>query len=96
MRRIHRPVHFKKEEAELYGECDVALTYEELEAWMNEAGVVPAGDSTEPDEGKARLLPHQGAASSKACTPKTPVFTYLAVDGVQNCIAAIKRSNPVR
>ena len=52
------PCISKKEEAELYGECDVALTYEELEAWMNEAGVVPAGDSTEPDEGKrGRFFP---------------------------------------
>lgn len=42
------PCISKKEEAELYGECDVALTYEELEAWMNEAGRGARGDSTEP------------------------------------------------
>ena len=84
------PCISKKEEAELYGECDVALTYEELEAWMNEAGVVPAGDSTEPDEGKrGRFFPIKGGIIKSMHTEKTG-FTYLAVDGVQNCIAAIK------
>ena len=84
------PCISKKEEAELYGECDVALTYEELEAWMNEAGVVPAGDSTEPDEGKrGRFFPIKGGIIKSRHTENTG-FTYLAVDGVQNCIAAIK------
>ena len=82
------PCISKKEEAELYGECDVALTYEELEAWMN--GVVPAGDSTEPDEGKrGRFFPIKGGIIKSMHTENTG-FTYLAVDGVQNCIAAIK------
>ena len=81
------PCISKKEEAELY---DVALTYEELEAWMNEAGVVPAGDSTEPDEGKrGRFFPIKGGIIKSMHTENTG-FTYLAVDGVQNCIAAIK------
>ena len=84
------PCISKKEEAELYGECDVALTYEELEAWMNEASVVPAGDSTEPDEGKrGRFFPIKGGIIKSMHTENTG-FTYLAVDGVQNCIAAIK------
>ena len=84
------PCISKKEEAELYGECDVALTYEELEAWVNEAGVVPAGDSTEPDEGKrGRFFPIKGGIIKSMHTENTG-FTYLAVDGVQNCIAAIK------
>ena len=84
------PCISKKEEAELYSECDVALTYEELEAWMNEAGVVPAGDSTEPDEGKrGRFFPIKGGIIKSMHTENTG-FTYLAVDGVQNCIAAIK------
>ena len=83
------PCISKKEEAELYGECDVALTYEELEAWMNEAGVVPAGDSTEPDEGKrGRFFPIKGGIIKSMHTENT-VFTYLAVDGVKNCISAI-------
>ena len=84
------PCISKKEEAELYGECDVALTYEELEAWMNEAGVVPAGDSTEPDEGKrGRVFPIKGGINKIKHTENTGL-TYKAVDGVQNCIAAIK------
>lgn len=88
------PCISKKEEAELYGECDVALTYEELEAWMNEAGVVPAGDSTEPDEGKrGRFFPIKGGIIKSMHTENTG-FTYLAVDGVQNCIAAIKEIEP--
>ena len=84
------PCISKKEEAELYGECDVALTYEELEAWMNEADVVPTGDSTEAEEGKrGRFFPIKGGIIKSMHTENT-AFTYLAVDGVQNCIAAIK------
>lgn len=57
---------------------------------MNEAGVVPAGDSTEPDEGKrGRFFPIKGGIIKSMHTENTG-FTYLAVDGVQNCIAAIK------
>lgn len=49
-----------------------------------------AGDSTEPDEGKrGRFFPIKGGIIKSMHTENTG-FTYLAVDGVQNCIAAIK------
>ena len=52
--------------------------------------MVPAGDSTEPDEGKrGRFFPIKGGIIKSMHTENTG-FTYLAVDGVQNCIAAIK------
>ena len=87
------PCISKKEEAEQYGECDAVLTYEELEAWMNEAGVVPEGgesSETGAEEGKrGRFFPIKGGVIKSMHTENTD-FTYLAVDGVQNCIAAIR------
>ncbi len=84
------PCISKKEEAELYGECDAVLTYEELEAWMNEAGVAPEGGQTDTGTGKrGRFFPIKGGVIKSMHTENTD-FTYLAVDGVQNCIAAIR------
>lgn len=84
------PCISKKEEAERYGECDAVLTYEELEAWMNEAGVVPEGGQANADAGKrGRFFPIKGGIIKSMHTEDTD-FTYLAVDGVQNCIAAIR------
>lgn len=84
------PCISKKEEAEIYGYTDVVLTYEELEEWMNEKEIVPRGASTE-DAGvkRARFFPSKGGVIRSMTTDNTP-FTYLAVDGVANCIAAFK------
>ena len=90
------PCISKKEEAELYGECDVALTYEELEAWMNEAGVVPAGDSTDRMRESAAASSPSRAASSKACTPKTLVSLIWPWTAYRTASPPSRRSNPVR
>ncbi|MEG1447056.1 MAG: [Fe-Fe] hydrogenase large subunit C-terminal domain-containing protein [Ruthenibacterium sp.] len=84
------PCISKKEEAELYGDCDVVLTYEELESWMNEKNIVPQGKNVE-DAGtkRARFFPIKGGVIKSMHTENTG-YTYLAVDGVQNCMAAFK------
>ena len=84
------PCISKKEEAEMYDYCDIVLTYEELEAWMNEKSIVPQGKSTN-DTGtkRARFFPIKGGVIKSMHTEETG-YTYLAVDGVQNCIAAFK------
>ena len=84
------PCISKKEEAELYGFCDVVLTFEELEAWLSEAGIELSA-SPDGDGGKkrARFFPIKGGVLRTMHTENTG-YTYLAVDGVQNCIAALK------
>lgn len=85
------PCISKKEEADLYpGLCDAVLTFEELEAWLNEAGVELACPTPEADGGKrAQFFPIKGGVIKSMHTENSG-FTYLSVDGVQNCIAALK------
>lgn len=89
------PCISKKEEAELYKDCDVALTFEELEQWMNEADVsletapLPACNAEEEPGKRARFFPIKGGIIKTMNTEDTG-FTYLAVDGIDNCIAAIR------
>ena len=84
------PCLSKKEEAELYHDCDLVLTYEELEGWLNESNIVPEGTSTE-DTGckRARFFPIKGGIL-KSMHQQPEQYTYLAVDGVQNCIDAFR------
>ena len=84
------PCISKKEEAELYDYCDVVLTFEELERWMDESNVTPTGSSMD-DAGhkRARFFPIKGGVIESMTTENTG-FTYIAVDGVQNCIEALK------
>ena len=84
------PCISKKEEAELYGICDVVLTFEELETWMEEAGLSLDSKAAEDAPGKlARFYPIKGGVIKTMKTEGTG-YTYLSVDGVQNCIAALK------
>lgn len=85
------PCISKKEEAELYGGlCDVVLTFEELEAWFEEAGITLESGPQAQDAGKrARFFPITGGVIRTMDTADTD-YAYLSVDGVQNCIAALK------
>lgn len=83
------PCISKKEETEQYEQCDVALTFEELESWMDELSIVPEGTSNEENGKRARFFPIAGGVIRTMNTQGTG-FTYLAVDGVQNCIAAMQ------
>ncbi|MEG0768351.1 MAG: [Fe-Fe] hydrogenase large subunit C-terminal domain-containing protein [Ruthenibacterium sp.] len=83
------PCISKKEETEQYEQCDVALTFEELESWMSEQGIVPEGKAHAENGKRARFFPIAGGIIRSMDIEGTG-FTYLAVDGVQNCIAAMK------
>ena len=83
------PCISKKEEAELYGYTDVAITFEALENWLNEKGVTLDSTIEKSDEGKrARYFPRTGGIIRSM--DKDDSFHYLAVDGVQNCVSAIQ------
>lgn len=84
------PCVAKKDEAEHYGDIvDAALTFEELSAWFMEEGITPEKEAEEEPEGRARFFPTAGGIL-KTMTREAEDYTYLAVDGVENCIAALK------
>ena len=83
------PCVAKKDEAAYYeGYVDAVLTFEELTGWLKSAGVelVPEEDTIE--ESRARFFPTTGGVL-KTMQQDAPGYTYLAIDGVENCIAAL-------
>ena len=84
------PCISKKEEADLYGITDAVLTFEELEMLLSESGITLPELGPDPDEGKrARFFPIEGGIIRSMDTENTG-YTYIAVDGVENCVHAIK------
>ena len=87
------PCVAKKDEADHYaGLVDAVLTYEELSKMLSAADIALPGASGKADEtegGRARFYPTTGGIlKSMDCTQTG--YTYLAVDGTENCIAALK------
>ena len=83
------PCVAKKDEAEHYeGIVDAVLTFEELTAWFNEAGITLETETEKNDFSRARFFPTTGGIL-KTMAKNAPDYNYLAIDGVENCIAAI-------
>ena len=84
------PCVAKKDEAEHYeGIVDAVLTFEELTNWMKEAGVELKAEKDITAESRARFFPTTGGVL-KTMADKTPGYTYVAIDGVQNCIDVLR------
>ncbi len=84
------PCVSKKEEACRYeGIVDAVLTFEELSEWMKQEGVTPDVHGDETKESRARLFPTTGGIIN-TFSSRTEGYSYVAIDGVENCIAAIK------
>ncbi len=84
------PCVAKKDEAEHYaGIVDAVLTYEELTAWFKREGIELKQEMDEEPNSRARFFPTTGGVL-KTMAQDQPGFTYIAVDGVENCISAIK------
>jgi len=84
------PCISKKAEAESYpGTADCVLTFEELTGWLAEEGIIlePAEDRNE--ESRARLFPTTGGIL-RTMKADNPDYTYMAIDGVENCKNAIE------
>ncbi len=84
------PCVAKKDEAEYYeGIVDAVLTFEELTEWLKDANIdlVPEPDTNE--KSRARFFPTTGGIL-KTMAQSAPGYTYLAIDGVENCIAALR------
>ena len=82
------PCISKKDEAEQYGIIDYVLTFEELSEWFEAEGIAPESSANEPEGGKARLFPLTGGVL-RSMRADNPDYIYLAIDGVQSCIAAL-------
>ena len=84
------PCVAKKDEAETYpGIVDAVLTFEELAEWLNKESITPEPAIIPEDESRARFFPTTGGIL-KTMAQDAPGYTYLAVDGAENCISALK------
>ena len=84
------PCVSKKDEAEHYeGIVDAVLTFEELTQWLKEANIELKKEIDSEPESRARFFPTTGGIL-KTITQDAPGYTYLALDGVENCIDALK------
>lgn len=84
------PCVAKKEEAARYpGATDAVLTFEELTNWMQEENIHLEQEPARGEQGKARFFPTTGGIlKTMECAQKE--YAYLAIDGMDNCIAALK------
>ncbi len=84
------PCVAKKDEASTYDDMvDAVLTFDELSAWLMEEQIELKQEKDFTDESLARFFPTTGGIlKTMACD--NPNYTYLAIDGVDNCIAALE------
>ena len=84
------PCVAKKDEAQYYGDIvDAVLTFDELTAWLKEEGVELSKDEIHDDNSRARFFPTTGGIL-KTMAQDNPKYTYMTIDGVENCIAALR------
>ncbi len=85
------PCVSKKAEADEYSDAvDCVLTFEELSQWLASENIA-LEDIPDPPEvgGRARLFPTSGGIL-RSMQNKTPDYTYMVVDGLENCITALQ------
>lgn len=84
------PCVAKKDEAEHYeGIVDAVLTFEELTEWLNAENIALEQELDQDVCSRARFFPTTGGVL-KTMAQDIPGYTYLALDGVDNCVAALK------
>ena len=84
------PCVAKKDEADHYkGLTDAVLTFEELTNWLNKEGITLEQEMDHEPESRARFFPVTGGVL-KTMKKDEDHYTYLAIDGVENCIEALK------
>ena len=84
------PCVAKKDEADHYkGIVDAVLTFDELSSWLKEKNIELEQNIDITEESKARFFPTTGGIL-KTLSKQHPDYTYMALDGVENCIAALK------
>ena len=85
------PCVAKKDEAAVYpGIVDAVLTFEELSNWLQSSQIdIEASPERSAQTGRTRWFPTTGGIlKSMECAAKE--YSYIAVDGAENCIAALR------
>ncbi|MGN0641035.1 MAG: [Fe-Fe] hydrogenase large subunit C-terminal domain-containing protein [Oscillospiraceae bacterium] len=84
------PCLSKKDEADYYaGITDAVLTFEELTNWLNAEHIELKAERDSVEKSRARFFPTTGGIL-KTMDCDAEGYTYLAIDGVENCIAALR------
>ena len=84
------PCVAKKDEAEHYkGIVDAVLTFEELSNWLKEENIELKQEIDSNEESRARFFPTTGGIL-KTMTQNAPGYNYIALDGVENCVDALR------
>ena len=84
------PCVAKKDEAEYYeGLVDAVLTYDELTKWFAAEKIELECHMDDTPESRARFVPTTGGVL-KTMAQDAPGYTYIAIDGVENCMAALR------
>ena len=83
------PCVAKKDEAEYYaGIVDAVLTFEELSKWLQKEEIPLEKIMDANEYSRTRFFPTTGGVLKTM--ERLPDFTYMALDGVENCIEALK------
>ena len=84
------PCVAKKDEANAYeGIIDEVLTFQELTSWFEEKNIVLEQEVDYREDSRARYFPTTGGIL-KTMSQELEEYTYIAIDGTENCIAALK------
>lgn len=84
------PCVAKKDEGDYYGDIvDAVLTFEELTNWLKEEHIQLEKVVEHKEESRARFFPTTGGILKTMDLTLSPDYTYMALDGVENCIAAL-------
>lgn len=84
------PCLSKKDEAERYnGVVDCVLTFEELTNWLDSENIKIESQRDITEKSRARLFPTTGGILKTMYCDQDD-YSYIAVDGVENCIDALK------
>lgn len=84
------PCVAKKDEAEYYtGIVDAVLTFEELTNWLKSENITLKQEVDSRRDSLARFFPTTGGIL-KTMEHGINGYTYIAIDGVENCMAALR------
>ena len=79
----------KDEAARSDGLVDAVLTFEELTDWLSDEKITLKQEKAACDESRARFFPTTGGVLKTMDREKSD-YQYLAIDGAENCIEALK------
>ncbi len=84
------PCVAKKDEASYYeGIVDAVLTFDELTRWFQAEHIELRREMDADENSRARFFPTTGGIL-KTMKQDNPKYSYMAIDGVENCIAALR------